>query len=129
MSQIDGKMIRAFREANGISQTDFGKMMGVALRTVQNWESGNKIPPNKQQKMREVIERHEKKAFSVDFLSADGQKADEKAIILDALENKRLLSRDEAHRVIARITELEEIEKRWTNIVKTLKQTLRNDLM
>jgi len=37
--------IKALRKALGLSQSEFGKRLGKALRTIQNWELGvSKIP-------------------------------------------------------------------------------------
>lgn len=34
--------IKEIRKSLGLNQTEFGKIFGVTLRTVQNWESGNR---------------------------------------------------------------------------------------
>ncbi len=38
--------IKALRSQTGLSQTEFGKRLGsIPLRTIQNWESGERTPP------------------------------------------------------------------------------------
>ena len=38
--------IKALRTQTGLSQTEFGKRLGgIPLRTIQNWESGERTPP------------------------------------------------------------------------------------
>lgn len=44
MNDID---IKEIREILNISQTELAKMIGVAPRTIQNWEAGGKIPNSK----------------------------------------------------------------------------------
>ena len=37
--------IRELRAITGKKQTDFGKLYGIPLRTIQNWEGGQRTPP------------------------------------------------------------------------------------
>lgn len=54
MKRIDLKKIR---EKQKLSQADFGAKLGVSMRTIQNWESGNiDIPGPKAQLIRYVFE-------------------------------------------------------------------------
>lgn len=40
------KTIKELRAKTGLSQTEFGKRLGgIPLRTIQNWESGDRTPP------------------------------------------------------------------------------------
>jgi len=39
--------IKAIRGELGLSQEEFARRLGVSPRTVQNWESGGKIPDSK----------------------------------------------------------------------------------
>ncbi len=39
---LTSEEIRAIRKSLGMSQTEFGEALGVAMRTVQNWESSEK---------------------------------------------------------------------------------------
>lgn len=44
--------IKEIRSKLGLSQTEFAKRIGVTLRTIQNWESGAKIPESKYEILR-----------------------------------------------------------------------------
>lgn len=38
--------LKELRAKTGLSQTEFGKRLGgIPLRTIQNWESGERTPP------------------------------------------------------------------------------------
>lgn len=52
MNDIDVKKIR---EKLGISQEALAEMLGVHPRTIQNWESGSKIPNSKHAILRDLI--------------------------------------------------------------------------
>lgn len=36
--------VAAIREAYGLSQAKFASLMGISVRTLQNWEQGRRIP-------------------------------------------------------------------------------------
>lgn len=57
ISKID---IVNFRENHNISQSEFAKLIGVSLRTVQNYEAGGKIPESKNEILRKVFDNYEK---------------------------------------------------------------------
>lgn len=46
---------KAIRKKLKISQSDFAKMIGVSLRTVQNWEAGENIPKTKHEILRNLL--------------------------------------------------------------------------
>lgn len=52
MNDID---IKKIREKLGISQEALAEMLGVHPRTIQNWESGSKIPNSKHAILRDLI--------------------------------------------------------------------------
>ena len=52
MNDID---IKRIREKLGISQEALAEMVGVHPRTIQNWESGTKIPNSKHAILRDLI--------------------------------------------------------------------------
>lgn len=37
--------IKEIRKITKLSQTAFGNLFGIPLRTIQNWESGSNVPP------------------------------------------------------------------------------------
>jgi putative transcriptional regulator len=36
--------VSAIRESTGLSQTEFARLLGVSLRTLQEWEQGRRAP-------------------------------------------------------------------------------------
>lgn len=60
------KALRALRASTGLSQTDFGKMLGgIPLRTIQHWESGTRpIAPYILELIRFRVEHGKKKEGS-----------------------------------------------------------------
>lgn len=51
MNNLD---IKEIRKKWNITQAEFAKMLGVDTRTVQNWESGGKIPASKYEIIRKI---------------------------------------------------------------------------
>ncbi len=51
MSDLEVKNIRKNLK---ISQTDLARLLGISLRTVQNWEAGEKIPNTKHEMLRSL---------------------------------------------------------------------------
>jgi len=41
---VTAAAIRAIRESAGLSQSQLARRLGVAVRTVQNWEQGLRVP-------------------------------------------------------------------------------------
>ena len=39
-----GENIKSIRKANGLSQSQFGKLLGFSARTISDWENGNTEP-------------------------------------------------------------------------------------
>ena len=46
MKIIDGKKIRAAREAKGLSRAGLSRLSGISIRTLEDWESGMRTPRN-----------------------------------------------------------------------------------
>jgi len=46
------------RKKSGLSQTDFAKLLGVSVRTLQEWEQGRRKPSGAAKKLIEIAERH-----------------------------------------------------------------------
>lgn len=43
---MEQKTIKELRALTGLTQSEFGKRLGgIPLRTIQNWESGDRTPP------------------------------------------------------------------------------------
>lgn len=49
--------VRAIRHRTGLSQTQFARMFGVSLRTVQNWEQNRSEPDGPARALLQVVER------------------------------------------------------------------------
>ena len=43
---------------SGLSQTEFAKLLGVSVRTLQEWEQGRRKPSGAAKKLIEIAERH-----------------------------------------------------------------------
>ena len=43
-SKFDALDVKAIREKTGLSQSRFAIVMGVSVRTLQNWEQGHRTP-------------------------------------------------------------------------------------
>lgn len=50
--------IAAARAATGLSQSAFAKLLGVSVRTLQEWEQGRKIPSGAAATLLKVASRH-----------------------------------------------------------------------
>ncbi len=50
--------VAAARAATGLSQKDFARLMGVSVRTLQEWEQGRKIPSGAAATLLKVAARH-----------------------------------------------------------------------
>ncbi len=53
--EINASAIKKYRDDNNLSQEEFADVIGVSLRTVQNYESGAKIPKSKNEILRRVL--------------------------------------------------------------------------
>jgi len=43
-SKLDAPDVKTIREKTGLSQSRFAIVMGVSVRTLQNWEQGHRTP-------------------------------------------------------------------------------------
>jgi putative transcriptional regulator len=46
------------RKKSGLSQTEFAKLLGVSVRTLQEWEQGRRKPSGAAKKLIEIAKRH-----------------------------------------------------------------------
>lgn len=46
------------RKKSGLSQAEFAKLLGVSVRTLQEWEQGRRKPNGAAKKLIEIAERH-----------------------------------------------------------------------
>ena len=50
--------VRAARAATGLSQAAFAKLLGVSVRTLQEWEQGRRAPSGAAATLLRIAERH-----------------------------------------------------------------------
>lgn len=41
---VNGPVVRQFRDDHGLSQSEFASLLGISVRTLQNWEQGRREP-------------------------------------------------------------------------------------
>ena len=56
--------LRALRERPGLTQSDFSQMIGVSIRTLQNWEQGRREPEGPAKALLRVVERNPQAVLS-----------------------------------------------------------------
>jgi putative transcriptional regulator len=49
---------RKIRARMGLSQDDFAHLLGISVRTLQNWEQGRRAPTGPAMKLLRIAERH-----------------------------------------------------------------------
>lgn len=57
---VETAMVAAARAATGLSQAAFARLLGVSVRTLQEWEQGRKIPSGAAATLLKVAARHPK---------------------------------------------------------------------
>jgi putative transcriptional regulator len=55
---VERVQVAAARAATGLSQAAFAKLLGVSVRTLQEWEQGRKIPSGAAATLLKVASRH-----------------------------------------------------------------------
>ncbi len=57
---VDSYAIVRAREKSGLTQAEFAKLLGVSVRTLQDWEQGRREPTAAAQTLIKVAEKHPK---------------------------------------------------------------------
>lgn len=57
---VEKALVAAARAATGFSQAAFAKLLGVSVRTLQEWEQGRKVPSGAAATLLKVAARHPK---------------------------------------------------------------------
>lgn len=57
--------VAAIRAAYGLSQSQFSKLLGISVRTLQNWEQGRRSPQGAARVLLQVAARHPEALLSV----------------------------------------------------------------
>ena len=55
--------VRAIREATQVSQSDFARLIGINLRTLQNWEQGRSRPTGAARALLKIVASNPKSAI------------------------------------------------------------------
>lgn len=58
ITRVDVSPIVAVRNASGLSQAQFAALMGVSVRTLQEWEQGRRKPSGAAQTLLRVVGAH-----------------------------------------------------------------------
>jgi putative transcriptional regulator len=56
--------VKRLRERTGLTQSDFSQMIGVSIRTLQNWEQGRREPEGPAKALLRVVERNPEAVLS-----------------------------------------------------------------
>ncbi len=55
---LDAPDVKEIRESFSLSQSEFAAMLGISVKTLQNWEQGRRTPPGPARVLLQVAERH-----------------------------------------------------------------------
>ncbi|HHC78493.1 MAG TPA: helix-turn-helix domain-containing protein [Flavobacteriia bacterium] len=91
--KINKLEIRKIRESMKMTQTEFGKMLGVGLRSVQNWESGDRKISDTAKLLLESKLKKELPATKL-TLEKDGVSFSDFEVIDWVIKNKEQLKRE-----------------------------------
>ena len=61
--QVPEPDVRAIREAAAVSQTDFARLIGINVRTLQNWEQGRSRPTGAARALLKIVASNPKSAM------------------------------------------------------------------
>lgn len=56
-AQYKAKQIKEIREQNRYSQGIFAKILNVSIKTVQSWESGQRVPSHAALRLLEIVDK------------------------------------------------------------------------
>ena len=62
-TKIPDPDVRAIREATQVSQSDFARLIGINLRTLQNWEQGRSRPTGAARALLKIVASNPKSAI------------------------------------------------------------------
>jgi putative transcriptional regulator len=58
LTEVEASPVVAVRHAAGLSQPEFAALLGVSVRTLQEWEQGRREPAGTAKTLLRVIARH-----------------------------------------------------------------------
>ncbi len=56
--EVTGPNVKRIRDGYGLSQSEFATLLGISLRTLQNWEQGRRAPDGPAKVLLQVAARH-----------------------------------------------------------------------
>ena len=62
---VDEPDVAAIREGYGLSQAKFAALLGISVRTLQNWEQGRRHPQGPAKVLLRVASKHPKAVWDV----------------------------------------------------------------
>ncbi|MBP8058826.1 MAG: helix-turn-helix domain-containing protein [Chloroflexi bacterium] len=62
---IETPDVRHIREGFQLSQAEFAALLGISLRTLQNWEQGRRVPQGAARVLLQVAARHPEAVWDV----------------------------------------------------------------
>lgn len=68
--RADKPDVAAIRSAYGLSQARFAELLGISVRTLQNWEQGRRSPQGPARVLLQVAARHPKAILDVVYEAA-----------------------------------------------------------
>lgn len=84
MNDLD---IKKIREKLGVSQEQLAEMIGVHARTVQNWESGRKIPDSKHVILRRLVLKPQHYAGGGEQTNVNGNNINGNTVTVNPVES------------------------------------------
>ncbi len=62
---VDGPRVKRIRAHYRLSQNEFAALLGVSVRTVQNWEQGRRVPEGPARVLLQVADKHPEAVWDV----------------------------------------------------------------
>jgi putative transcriptional regulator len=56
--EVDGANVKRIRSGYQLSQREFAALLGISMRTLQNWEQGRRKPEGTARVLLQVAEKH-----------------------------------------------------------------------
>jgi putative transcriptional regulator len=62
---VDGPHVKRIRASYQLSQNEFAALLGVSLRTLQNWEQGRRVPEGPARVLLQIADKHPEAVWDV----------------------------------------------------------------